>query len=330
MPNPTGSTGFGTNFIESITGEWGGRAYKDIENCFAYIESEMPFVDTDRAVALGASFGGYMMNWIAGQPLARKLKTLVCHDGIFSVYNMLASDVSSSLNTDFGGHLWDAKHKWDKWDPAQHTQNWVTPMLVIHSDKDFRCPITEGLAAFNVCQIRGIESRFLNFPDENHFVLKRENSLRWHRTVLGWINKYASNEGSGRVRLEPPISQPGRWEEKKVAKSVWARENWDEVSATLRGNLVTREVGARWEREAAETEAEWERARKEARESMERERVDKTRRETEREEKDDAPPLYKMKEEEEEERKERKEAMLPGAYKLQSPDRKSVVHCKIW
>ena len=205
-PNPTGSTGFGQELAKGVMGEWGGRPYGDLVKCFEYVKKEMLFVDTDRAVALGGSYGGYMMNWIAGQPLAKEFRTLVAHDGIFSMYNLMSSDVVAPLRYDMGGQLWDNKAGWDKHDPAQYTQNWSTPMLFIHSDNDYRCPITEGLAAMNVCQARGIESRFLNFPDENHFVLKHENSLRWYKTVLGWINKHAGVTDG--VVLEPPVSEP--------------------------------------------------------------------------------------------------------------------------
>ena len=203
LPNPVGSTGFGQDHIDAIDEQWGGLPYQDLVNCFDYIDSELKFVDTERAVALGASYGGYMMNWIAGQPLAKKFKTLVCHDGVFSMYNMYSSDIGGI--SDNGGPLSKNKAGWDKWDPAQHTDKWTTPMLFIHSDLDFRCPITDGLAPFCVLQEKGIESRFLNFPDENHWVLKPENSLRWHQTVLGWINKYARVDG---ISLGPPVSEP--------------------------------------------------------------------------------------------------------------------------
>ena len=205
LPNFTGSLGYGQDFTEGIVGEWGGRAYQDIVCCFDHIEENMKFVDTNRAVAGGGSFGGYMTNWIAGQPLAKRLKALVCHDGLFSLYNMYSSDVAVDVEIDFGGDLWDRKSAYDQWDPAQHTQDWSTPMLIIHSDLDYRCPISEGWAPYAVCQIRGIESRFLNFPDENHFVLKPENSLHWHQTVLGWINKHAGVKGG--VVLKPPASE---------------------------------------------------------------------------------------------------------------------------
>lgn len=204
----SGSSSFGKDFQNSVMGDWGGRPYGDLVACLDYIEATMPFVDTSRAIAAGGSYGGYMANWIAGQPLAKRFKTLISHDGIFSNYSMLASDVPIMLKEDLGGLPWNPKAKelWDKFDPAQFTENWSTPMLIIHSDNDFRCPISEGLAAYNVCQMKGIPSRFLNFPDENHFVLGRENSLRWYKTVLGWANKYADVEGG--VKLEDPVTEP--------------------------------------------------------------------------------------------------------------------------
>lgn len=208
LPNPTGSTGFGEAFCNGVLADWGGRPYNDLVKCFDHIETSMPYVDTSRAVALGASYGGYMVNWIAGQPFAKKFKAMVCHDGIFANYNMMASDLVGGPDRDHGAHLWVDKTTWDRFDPAQHTDEWTTPMLIVHSDKDYRCPVTEGWAAYAVCQGKGIESRYLNFPDETHFVLKPENSLRWHKTVLGWINRFTGVEGG--VELEPPLTEP--WE----------------------------------------------------------------------------------------------------------------------
>ena len=234
-PNPTGSTGFGEAMVKRIQGEWGGRCYEDIVDCFEYVKKEVPYADTGRTVALGASFGGYMMNvsvtsaslyrfsetavselrtrvnaqslqWIAGQPLAKELKAIVCHDGIFSLNSMLGSDVPYSLRQDFLVEPWEDQERWLRHDPARFTQNWSTPTLVIHSSLDYRCPIVEGLAMYNVCQMKKIPSRYLSFPDENHWVLKHENSLRWHMNVLGWINKYANVKGG--VELEPPTSEP--------------------------------------------------------------------------------------------------------------------------
>jgi dipeptidyl aminopeptidase/acylaminoacyl peptidase len=173
----------------------------------------MPEADNSRAVALGASYGGYMINWIQGHDLGRKFKALVCHDGILSTAGMIATEELYFPFFDLGGTPWynpgfKAKDKssataqghknfgattfsdWRKWDPAEYFDNWATPELVIHSSKDYRICISDGLAAFNVLQARGVDSQFLTFPDENHWVLKPENSLAWHKVVLNWINKY--------------------------------------------------------------------------------------------------------------------------------------------
>ena len=189
-PNPTGSTGYGQDFVDGIQNEWGGRPYQDLVKGFEYIETHMPNVDVTRSVALGASYGGYMMNWIQGQPLGRKFKALVTHDGVFSTLNQFSSEELYFPVHDFGGTLWDNRPGYEKWDPAKYIKNWKTPHLVIHNELDYRLPISEGLAAFNCLQTKGIESRFLSFPDENHWVLKPENSLVWHNIVLGWINKF--------------------------------------------------------------------------------------------------------------------------------------------
>lgn len=189
-PNPTGSTGYGQLFTDAIQESYGDLPYHDIVKCFEYVEKHLDYVDTERAVALGASYGGYMMNWIQGQPLGRRFKALVTHDGIFSTAFMLATEELYFVNHDFGGPWSKNRDKWLKFDPAQFTENWQTPHLIVHSDLDYRIAVSEGLAAFNVLQSQGVESEFLNFPDENHFVLKPENSLVWHRTVLNFINRH--------------------------------------------------------------------------------------------------------------------------------------------
>ncbi|KAL8761988.1 MAG: hypothetical protein Q9184_001935 [Pyrenodesmia sp. 2 TL-2023] len=189
-PNPTGSTGYGQVFTDAITESWGGLPYEDLVNGFEYIKEHLAYVDTDRAVALGASYGGYMMNWFQGHPLGRAFKALVCHDGVFSMANQISSDEQWFPNHDQGGPYWKSEEMWERWNPARFSGNWSTPMLVIHNELDYRLPISEGLAMFNVLQERGIQSRFLTFNDENHWVLKEENSLVWHTVVLNWINKF--------------------------------------------------------------------------------------------------------------------------------------------
>lgn len=189
-PNPTGSTGYGQAFCDAIQKSWGGLPYEDLVHGFMYIKENLSYVDTTRAVALGASYGGYMMNWIQGHSLGQEFKALVCHDGVFNMANQLASDEQYFPNHDLGGPLWTAVDGWERWNPARFTGSWATPQLVIHNELDYRLPISEGLAAFNVLQERGVESRFLTFPDENHWVVKEENSLVWHTVVLNFINKF--------------------------------------------------------------------------------------------------------------------------------------------
>ncbi|RMZ66877.1 nucleolar ATPase Kre33 [Pyrenophora seminiperda CCB06] len=196
-PNPTGSTSYGQAFTDAIQHQWGGLPYEDLVLGFNYIKSHVDYVDTTRAVALGASYGGYMMNWIQGHPLGREFKALVTHDGVFSMTGQMASEELYFPFHDIGGTLWKNPENWAKWDPSKFTQNWATPHLIIHSELDYRLTISEGLAAFNVLQCKGVESQFLTFPDENHWVLKPENGLMWHQVVLDWINEHVGLEKRG-------------------------------------------------------------------------------------------------------------------------------------
>lgn len=210
-PNPRGSTGYGQAFTDAIRNNWGGLPYIDLVKGFEYIEKNLDYVDTNRAVALGASYGGYMVNWIQGHSLGRKFKALVTHDGVFSMTNQLASEELYFPLHDMGGPIWEVPENWSKWDPSRFTGNWQTPHLIIHNELDYRLTISEGLAAFNVLQMRGIESALLTFPDENHWVLNPENSLLWHRTVINWINKYvglpAVDSGESKAPLVRQIAR---------------------------------------------------------------------------------------------------------------------------
>ncbi|KAI2785878.1 hypothetical protein POX_h09640 [Penicillium oxalicum] len=202
-PAGTRPTGYGQDFTDRIRGEWGGRPYEDLVKGFEYIEHNLHYVDITRAVALGASYGGYMMNWIQGHDLGRKFKALVTHDGVFSMTSQLASEEQYFPLHDLKGPIWKVPENWAQWDPSRFTENWATPQLIIHNELDYRLTIAEGLAAFNVLQMRGVESAFLTFPDENHWVLNPENSLMWYRTVLNFINKYV---GLPPVADEPDLS----------------------------------------------------------------------------------------------------------------------------
>jgi dipeptidyl aminopeptidase/acylaminoacyl peptidase len=188
--NPTGSTGFGQGLTDGIQNQWGGRPYNDLVLGWDYICSNLSYVDTDRAIALGASYGGYMVNWIQGHDLGRKFKALFTHDGVFSTLAQYSSEELWFPQHDFNGTLWENWENYARWNPANLTDQWATPHLIVHNELDYRLPISEGLSAFNILQTKGIPSKLLSFPDENHWVLKPENSLVWHKTVLDWLNGY--------------------------------------------------------------------------------------------------------------------------------------------
>ncbi|KAG0311103.1 hypothetical protein BGZ99_010374 [Dissophora globulifera] len=191
--NPTGSTGYGQELTDAITNNWGGSPYIDLMKGLDHILEHHDYIDNTRVAALGASYGGYMMNWINGH--TDRFNCLVNHDGIFDTKNgYYATEELYFPEHEYEGVPWDVKAKanYERWNPANFVQNWKTPTLVIHSDKDYRLPVTEGLATFTVLQRKSIPSRFVYFPDENHWVLKAANSLRWHAEVLGWIQKYTA------------------------------------------------------------------------------------------------------------------------------------------
>ncbi len=185
-----GSTGYGQKFTDSISGDWGGKPLEDLQKGLAAALAKYDFLDGNRACALGGSYGGYMVNWIAGNWNA-PFKCLVTHDGIFD--NRFMSYTTEELWFDEweqGGTQWEKPANFERHNPVNFVQNWRVPTLVIHSQQDFRCPLEQGIGVFTALQRRGIESKFLYFPDENHWVLKPENSILWHDTVLGWVKDH--------------------------------------------------------------------------------------------------------------------------------------------
>ncbi|KAG0041261.1 hypothetical protein BGZ83_002078, partial [Gryganskiella cystojenkinii] len=191
--NPTGSTGYGQGLTDAINNNWGGSPYIDLMKGLDHVLEKYTYIDNKRVAALGASYGGYMMNWINGH--TDRFNCLVNHDGIFDTKNgYFATEELYFPEHEYNGVPWDpkARENYERWNPANHVQNWKTPTLVIHSDKDYRLPVTEGLATFTVLQRKGIPSRFVYFPDENHWVLKAANSLRWHSEVISWIQKWTA------------------------------------------------------------------------------------------------------------------------------------------
>jgi dipeptidyl aminopeptidase/acylaminoacyl peptidase len=186
-----GSTGYGQAFSDAIRNDWGGKPYEDLVKGLDAALARYPFIDGSRACALGASYGGYMINWIAGQPLADRFRCLVNHDGNLderSAYYM--TEELWFPEWEHGGTPWDNPAGFTRHSPIDHVKSWKTPMLVIHGQKDYRVVYSQGLATFTALQRRGIPSQLLVFPDENHWVLKPQNSIQWHDTVLGWLDRW--------------------------------------------------------------------------------------------------------------------------------------------
>ncbi len=186
-----GSTGYGQAFTDAINRDWGGKPLEDLQKGLAAALARDSQLDGANACALGASYGGYMMNWIAGK-WPDRFKCLVQHDGVFDARAMAYETEELWFDEwEHGGKPYhEAPAEYEKWNPVNHVDKWQTPMLVITSEKDFRIPYTQGLAAFTALQRKGVPSELLVFPDENHWVLKPKNSKQWHQTVLGWLDRW--------------------------------------------------------------------------------------------------------------------------------------------
>jgi len=185
-----GSTGYGQGFTDAISQHWGDRPLEDLQKGWAFAQQKYGFLDSQNACALGASYGGYMINWIAGQwPDA--FKCLVNHDGVFDIRGMgYATEELWFTEWEYGGTPWENPEGYERFNPVHHVDKWKTPMMVVQGDLDFRIPTAQGLSTFTALQRRGIESRLVVFPNENHWVLKPANSLQWHDEVFGWLDKH--------------------------------------------------------------------------------------------------------------------------------------------
>ncbi len=185
-----GSPGYGQAFTDSISEHWGDRPFEDLQKGLAAALEKFPWLDGKRACSLGASYGGYMQNWIAGN-WPDGFRCQVNHAGIFDTRSMYYSTEELWFTEwENGGPYYTKPELHEKFNPANYVTRWRTPMLVIHGEKDFRVPYTQGLATFTALQRRGIESRFVVFPDENHWILKPANSIYWYDTVLGWLDAH--------------------------------------------------------------------------------------------------------------------------------------------
>ena len=188
-----GSTGYGQAFTDSISGDWGGRPLEDLKRGWAYALSHYDYLDGSRACALGASYGGYMVNWINGN-WQDAFKCLVTHDGILDA-RMMSFETEELWFDEWEnqGVQWERPENYERWNAINFVAKWKTPTLVIHGGLDYRIPDTQGIAVFTALQRRGIESRFLYFPNENHWVLKPANSIQWHETVQDWLKRWIGN-----------------------------------------------------------------------------------------------------------------------------------------
>jgi dipeptidyl aminopeptidase/acylaminoacyl peptidase len=189
MINFHGSTGYGQKFIDAINGDWGGGPFEDLMKGLDYAEAHYGFIDKDRECALGASYGGYAINWILGH--TDRFKCLVSHDGMFNAESAWGTTEELWFNDwEFKGTPYDNRSMYEKWSPHQYAKNFKTPTLVIHGQRDYRLDVSEGLQLFTTLQMEGVPSKMLYFPDEGHWVQKPQNSRLWYQTVNDWVDQW--------------------------------------------------------------------------------------------------------------------------------------------
>jgi len=188
-PNPRGSVGYGQQLTDEISGDWGGKAYEDLMSAYDYAISNFDFIDKNNTFAAGASYGGYMINWIATQN--NRFNALVCHDGVFNLESMYGTTEELWFpEWENGGTPWQNRALYEKWSPHRYVENIKTPMLVIHGAFDFRVSEEQAFQLFTSLQRLGVDSKFLYFPDETHFVTKPQNARLWWLTVYDWFDKH--------------------------------------------------------------------------------------------------------------------------------------------
>ncbi len=195
MINPRGSTGYGQAIVDGVNGDWGGKPFTDLMTGLDYAEQHYPFIDKNRECALGASYGGYMANWVLGH--TTRFKCIVSHDGMFNAESAFGTTDEDWFNIwEFRGHPWDyygkldAENPFRKWSPSLYAKNFKTPTLVIHGQLDYRLDVSEGYQLFDTLQLLGVPSKMLYFPDEGHWVLKPQNSQLWWKTVNDWVDQW--------------------------------------------------------------------------------------------------------------------------------------------
>ncbi|HPW90613.1 MAG TPA: S9 family peptidase, partial [Paludibacteraceae bacterium] len=192
-PNRRGLYGFGQEWLEQISGDYGGQCMLDYLSAIDAVANE-PFVDKEHLGCVGASFGGYSVYWMAGHHQGR-FKAFIAHDGMFNLEQQyLETEEMWFVNCDFGGPYWDKTNKVAQKtyasSPHLFVDRWDTPILCIHGEKDYRILASQSMAAFNAAKLRGIPAELLIFPDENHWVLKPQNGILWQRTFFNWLDKW--------------------------------------------------------------------------------------------------------------------------------------------
>jgi dipeptidyl aminopeptidase/acylaminoacyl peptidase len=189
MINFHGSTGYGQKFTDSISGDWGGKPYVDLMKGLDYVEKTYPFIDKNREAALGASYGGYMANWLLGH--TNRFKCIVSHDGMFNAESAYGTTEELWFaNWEFGGPPWKKRDVYRKWSPHGYAANFKTPTLVVHGQNDYRIDVSQAFDLFTTLQILKVPSKMLYFPDEGHWVLKPQNSQLWYKTVNDWVDQW--------------------------------------------------------------------------------------------------------------------------------------------
>ncbi len=192
MINPGGSTGYGQAFVDRVNGDWGGKPYIDLMRGLDYAEQHYPFIDKTRECALGASYGGYMANWVLGH--TDRFKCIVSHDGMFNPESAYGTTEELWFNEwEFKGTPWTNRALYREWSPMLAETHFKTPTLVVHGQLDYRLDVSEGYQLFDTLQRMKVPSKMLYFPDEGHWVLKPQNSQLWYKTVNDWVDQWTKS-----------------------------------------------------------------------------------------------------------------------------------------
>jgi dipeptidyl aminopeptidase/acylaminoacyl peptidase len=191
MINFHGSTGYGQKFTDSISGDWGGKPYVDLMKGLDYVEKTYPFIDKNREAALGASYGGYMANWVLGH--TDRFKCIVSHDGTMNTETSYGTTEELwFMEWEFKGPPWKQRELYRKFSPHLFADKFKTPTLVVHGQLDYRLDVSQGFDLFTTLQRLKVPSKMLYFPDEGHWVLKPQNSRLWYKTVNEWVDQWCT------------------------------------------------------------------------------------------------------------------------------------------